>query len=70
MKFLHDAWNSLAKRFGRRTIFGRVLTGYLSLSLALIVLTSGMSYILLRAYTIDMNIDELTAKARVVAGML
>ncbi len=48
---------------GRGSIFIKLLTGYLALTLVIILLTGVVSYALLRAYLIDSNKRDLLRKA-------
>ncbi len=52
------------------SIFVRLLTGYLALSLAVTALATLTSYLLLRRYAIDSAARELLDKAHVVANIL
>ena len=66
MKYSSEA----AEREGRRSIYTRILAGYFALSLLLIALTGGLSYLLLRHYTAAQYIHSIGRKARLVAETL
>ncbi len=59
---LHD-------RFGRGSIFIRLLTGYLALTLVIILLAGVVSYVLLRANLIETNKRDLLDKAETLSRM-
>ena len=56
-------------RTGRGSIFIRLLTGYLALTLVIMLLTGVVSYVLLRANLIDTNKRDLLGKAETLSRM-
>ncbi len=62
MKLLH-------KRSGRGSIFFKLLTGYLTVTLVIILLTGVVSYVLLRGYLIENNKHDLLNKAETLTKM-
>ena len=70
MKYLADRLSRDDRSTGYRSVFTRILAGYLSLSLLLIALTGWLSYVLLRHYTTAQYIDSIGKKARMVAEAL
>lgn len=54
----------------RSSIFIKLLAGYLALSIAVTVLATLTSYLLLRRYAVDSTAHELLDKAHVVANLL
>lgn len=55
---------------GRGSIFLRLLTGYLALTLVIILLTGVVSYVLLRANLIETNKRDLLGKAETLSRMV
>ena len=52
-----------------KTIFSKVLTGYIAVTLLIVLLTGLVSYLLVRQYLIESNLGELSVKAQTVAEM-
>ncbi len=69
MKFLRRLTDGLRDKYLGRPIFLKVLTGYLSLSLALIALTGGLCYVLLRRYTMSAFVGDMRIRAEAVADI-
>ena len=61
--------DGLRNKYLGRPIFQKVLAGYLALSLALIALTGGLCYVLLRRYTMSVFVDEMQTRAQSVADI-
>ena len=58
------------KRSGRGSIFIKLLSGYLAVTLVIILLTGVVSYALLRSYLINSNKRDLLNKAETLAKMV
>ncbi len=69
MKFFRNPPCSVRARYRNLSIFAKVLSGYLALSMALIALTGGLSYILLQRYSEKLYIGDLQEKAQAVADV-
>ncbi|NLG24416.1 MAG: cell wall metabolism sensor histidine kinase WalK [Clostridiales bacterium] len=59
---------SLSGRLRGRSIFARVLAGYVALTLFVVALTAALSYILVQGYVTDSNRRELLDKAQSIAA--
>ncbi|MEG0145647.1 MAG: hypothetical protein RR739_06235, partial [Clostridia bacterium] len=54
----------------RHTIFFKVLTGYVVVTLLVASLTGLVSFVLVRQYIIRSNLNDLTSKSETIGAML
>ncbi len=61
---------SLPEKVKQGSIFRKLLTNYIALTLLIVLLISLVSFFLVRQYTINANLEELRSKAETLAEMI
>ena len=69
MKFLDERWEKICQYMRNRSIFSKILIGYLVLALSLVVMTCVTSYLVVKNSLIWSNKADLLEKARVIADV-